>query len=253
MFTAGFSFGDSYGAAFMKFDGIDGESKDDGHKDWIIIESVTIPSEDNTSKVVHLTKKLDYSSAAISQSAISGKVHERAILDVCSEREQECKRFDLTNVFFTSYFVSASENQRPMEEISFVYERITQSTSTEKEPVEKSNTEPKTERPTVDDIPAREIVQEKVPSWVQTTANFWVDGNVSDKEFTDGIGYLVREKIIELEPIKIESSGQQAEPEVPSWIKQNTKWWIEGQVPEDQFLDSIKWLIQNNIITGVSS
>ena len=54
--------------AFVKFEGIDGESKDDGHKDWINLLSVTMTQDD--SNVIQFTKTLDYSSAAISQSAV---------------------------------------------------------------------------------------------------------------------------------------------------------------------------------------
>ena len=248
LFVLGFSFGDSYGAGFVKFDGIDGESKDEGHKDWINLLSVTMTQDD--SNVIKFTKILDYASPAISQSVMSGKVHERAVLDVCPDRG-ECQAYDLQNVIITSYSMTAKGDQRPTEEISIVFTKISKVTK-EMQPAEKSTIEPTPpQRPT--EVPSKEIVQARVPSWVQTTATFWVDGNVSDREFTDGIGYLVREKIIEIEPVEGKANGQPAEPEVPSWIKQNTRWWIEGQVPEDQFLDSIKWLIQNNIITGVSN
>ena len=87
----------------------------------------------------------------------------------------------------------------------------------------------------------------KVPEWIKTTATFWVEGNVSDKEFTDGIGFLIREEIIVVES-KVSSTVSEKQEEVPSWIKQATTWWIEGLVPEDQFLDGIKWLVKTNVI-----
>jgi hypothetical protein len=58
--------------------------------------------------------------------------------------------------------------------------------------------------------------------------------------------------IKEDEPVESGPSEEPVEPEVSSWIKESTKWWVEGQVPEDQFLESIKWLFKNNIIRGVS-
>jgi len=247
LFLASFTFTESYAASYLKLDGIKGEATDDEHKDWIIIQSMSSPLQsDEETNVVHLTKKLDYSSAAISESVISGKIHPRAILETC-DRGEECQRFDLTNVLFTGYSISATGDQRPMEEISFVYTKISQPAK-EKESTETTIEPTQPERPAVDDIPAAEIVEARVPTWVQTTASFWVDGNVSDREFTDGIGYLVKEKIINLDE-KVESSGEEpSELKVPSWIKDATKWWIDGQVPEDQFLESIKWLIKNKII-----
>ena len=41
-------------------------------------------------------------------------------------------------------------------------------------------------------------------------------------------------------------------PAVPSWIKNNAKWWSEGQISEDEFLKGIQYLIQNGIINHVN-
>ena len=249
LFLVSFTFTESFAASYLKIEGIKGESTDSEHKDWIIIESMSSPLQsDEEPNVIHLTKKLDYSSAAISESVTSGKIHQRAILETC-DRGDGCQRFDLTNVIFTGYSISATGDQRPMEQISFVFTKISQPTEEEKST--ETTLEPTSPEKPVDDIPATEKIEPRVPNWVQTTASFWVDGNVSDREFTDGIGYLVKEKIINLDE-KVESSGEEpTESEVPSWIKDATKWWIDGQVPEDQFLESIKWLIKNNIIKGV--
>jgi len=92
----------------------------------------------------------------------------------------------------------------------------------------------------------------KVPIWVKTTAQFWVDGNVGDKDFTGGIGYLIQERIIDLKDKPLKTSTEikpNSEPSVPKWIMETTKWWIDGQVPEDQFLEGIKWLVTNQIIS----
>ena len=93
----------------------------------------------------------------------------------------------------------------------------------------------------------------KVPSWVKTTAQFWVDGNVEDKDFTGGIGYLIQERIINFKenPDDENTSDENpnSEPSVPIWIKETTKWWINDQVPEDQFLEGIKWLVTKKIIS----
>ena len=36
--------------------------------------------------------------------------------------------------------------------------------------------------------------------------------------------------------------------EVPDWIKNNAKWWTEGKISEQEYLDAIKFLIDNQII-----
>ena len=45
------------------------------------------------------------------------------------------------------------------------------------------------------------------------------------------------------------TSSNESSGTAPVWIKQTASWWIEGQIQESQFLDSIKWLIENKIIT----
>jgi hypothetical protein len=36
----------------------------------------------------------------------------------------------------------------------------------------------------------------KIPGWVKTDAGWWTNGAISDKEFTDGIQYLISVGII---------------------------------------------------------
>lgn len=43
---------------------------------------------------------------------------------------------------------------------------------------------------------------------------------------------------------QIESKGQS----VPSWIKNNAKWWSEDRIPQSDFIQGIQYLVQQNII-----
>jgi len=36
--------------------------------------------------------------------------------------------------------------------------------------------------------------------------------------------------------------------EIPSWIKNNAQWWIEGAIDEDSFIQGIQYLVKNDII-----
>lgn len=38
-------------------------------------------------------------------------------------------------------------------------------------------------------------------------------------------------------------------PTVPAWIKNNAKWWSEGQIEDSTFINGIQFLIKNNIIS----
>ncbi|MGH2613106.1 MAG: hypothetical protein ACRDFB_08690, partial [Rhabdochlamydiaceae bacterium] len=43
------------------------------------------------------------------------------------------------------------------------------------------------------------------------------------------------------------SSGTQSTV-IPSWIKNNAKWWSQGQIGDDQFIKGLQYMIQNGII-----
>jgi hypothetical protein len=41
----------------------------------------------------------------------------------------------------------------------------------------------------------------------------------------------------------------QSDSVIPEWIKNNAGWWSDGTIDDDSFLNGIKYLIENNIIT----
>jgi hypothetical protein len=46
----------------------------------------------------------------------------------------------------------------------------------------------------------------------------------------------------------IPSSGNISEDEIPDWIRNNAHWWSQNLISEDEFVNSLKFLIQNGII-----
>ena len=162
-------------------------------------------------------------------------------------------------MFVKSWSTSGDADDRPIEKVSFVYsglEEFSENSTTSLDLIEPKE---KTSSEKID--PKKGVMREeldtkpksKIPEWVQSTAKFWIDRNVSDEEFTNALGFLVKEKIIEVEVESQERNpGQPAEgSKVPDWIAQSTDWWINDQIPEDQFLEGIKWMIKNQIIRGV--
>ena len=85
----------------------------------------------------------------------------------------------------------------------------------------------------------------KVPSWIKTTAGFWVDGFSSDNEFVSAIEFLINEGVIVIPPTA--SSGETA-AEVPSWIQTTTGFWVDGFTSDEEFVSAIQWLIENGIM-----
>ena len=245
------------GAIYMKIKGLDGESIEDNHKNWIDVLSLSdssnskpVTGEGDLPKEIILVKELDKSSPKLAESLLRGKVLPKVWLDLCPREKSTCfDTFELINVIFTSYSISGSSEQVPMEEFSLNFESSRRASPPEiQTPKDTTITNPQ-EIPTGSEM----LPHARVPGWVQTTAQFWVDKNVSDREFTDALGFLVKEKIIDVdvEPQTTDQTEEPEEPKVPSWISETTKWWIDGQVPEDQFLEGIKWMIKNKIIRGL--
>jgi hypothetical protein len=100
-----------------------------------------------------------------------------------------------------------------------------------------------------------------VPDWVKSNVAWWGKGAIDDTEFTNGIGYLIQNKIIDIPELlqanvspEINSDTGLIEPTeeftpiVPDWIKNNAVWWSEGQLTDDDFLFGIKYLLEKGII-----
>jgi hypothetical protein len=85
----------------------------------------------------------------------------------------------------------------------------------------------------------------KVPSWIKTTAGFWVDGFSSDEEFVNAIEFLINNGVIVIPPT---TTGGDSAIEIPSWIKTTTGFWVDGFTSDDEFVRAIQWLIENGIM-----
>jgi len=83
--------------------------------------------------------------------------------------------------------------------------------------------------------------------WVKNNAKWWAEGTVGDLDFTDGIQYLIKEKIINI-PDLPEPTSKTTENKVPVWIKNNAGWWADGLIGEDDFVNGIKYLVEQGII-----
>jgi type VI secretion system secreted protein Hcp len=130
-------------AAFLKIDGIDGESKDDKHKGEIVIESWSWGMSQSgagapagrggagagkvsTSDIV-VNKELDKSSPQLMKALADGKHIKEVVLSLrkAGENQEDYLIITMKNVMVTSYSVSGSSaNDRPMESLSLNFEEI---------------------------------------------------------------------------------------------------------------------------------
>jgi len=89
--------------------------------------------------------------------------------------------------------------------------------------------------------------KERVPSWIKNNAGWWADGKIGQKDFVGGIQHLIQEKIINI-PDLPDKASDVAKQNVPDWIKNNAGWWADGLISEDDFVNGIKWLVENGVI-----
>ncbi len=85
-----------------------------------------------------------------------------------------------------------------------------------------------------------------IPLWIKELAKYWYNGAITDVEFSNGIGFLIKEGII----VVSETQNQKTSDEVkiPEWVKDSTGWWIDRQISDVEFAKGIEFLIKEGII-----
>ena len=91
-----------------------------------------------------------------------------------------------------------------------------------------------------------------IPSWIKKTVGWWADGQVTEIEFLEGITYLINNRIIVItDSLTFKSADnvtESADYSIPSWIKNNARWWADGDIPDSAFVSGLQWLIRNGIM-----
>ena len=292
------------GAAFVKFEGVDGESSDDPHKRWSDILSLSQTSfqefKDETTRLsepslveglISITKPIDKASPKLAESLSNGKVFPWAEIQICeNSSDRICYyKYQLVNVMISTYAISGTSSEEiPMEEITLNFEKIkisyseikpdgtigktsdfkwnvlTGETSLSGDSIpapSPSDFEADSEMETTSDVssdieipslkePSLEIEsmsEEQVPDWIKNNARWWADNQIQDSDFTLGIQYLIQEEIIVIPSIPVQAS-EKAVDSVPDWVRNNADWWSKDLISEAEFLNAIKYLIEQGII-----
>ena len=80
---------------------------------------------------------------------------------------------------------------------------------------------------------------QSVPDWVQNTAGWWADDQISETEFVNAIEFLVNDGIIQ-----VSASGSTGDSQgVPDWVKNTAGWWADDQISETEFVNAIEFLV----------
>lgn len=85
-----------------------------------------------------------------------------------------------------------------------------------------------------------------IPSWVKDLGSYWVQGQIDDKTFSQGIQFLIKQQII-----KVPTSPDKQinhEVKIPEWIRTSTIWWIDGKISDNDYGVAIQHLVKAGII-----
>lgn len=85
-----------------------------------------------------------------------------------------------------------------------------------------------------------------IPNWIKSTTKFWINGDVSDNDFENGIKYLIEHKVIKISETQQNSKSIQG---IPAWVKNLAGMWTNGQASDDDFTKGIEYLVNIGIIS----
>ena len=87
---------------------------------------------------------------------------------------------------------------------------------------------------------------EDIPSWVKNNAKWWAEGMISEDDFVLGLGFLIKNDILQVPPTGV---TEEKSDEIPDWVKNNALWWGQDKISDNDFLNGIQFLISVGIIS----
>jgi len=95
------------------------------------------------------------------------------------------------------------------------------------------------------------VTSPKIPAWIKKNADWWAQGLITDRDFAAGLGYMVKEGIIKVDNVEFDSEGSVAvsdDIQIPKWIHNNAKWWVDGAITDDDFKSGIQYMVKEKVI-----
>ncbi len=85
-----------------------------------------------------------------------------------------------------------------------------------------------------------------IPFQYKTLVTSWPNHMIDTKDYAALIRELIRLDIIKAPNYQ----EQETNPiHIPSWFKSNARWWADGSITDDEFGQSIQYLIQGGIVS----
>jgi hypothetical protein len=95
--------------------------------------------------------------------------------------------------------------------------------------------------------------ESKIPQWIKNSVKWWAEDKINELDFILGIQHLIRTGV--LNPSSAEKQNvEDIEDEVvfgvkiPKYVKQTSLWWTEEKITDEEFVNSIQYLIKKGIL-----
>lgn len=89
-----------------------------------------------------------------------------------------------------------------------------------------------------------------IPLWIKNNAHWWSQDEIGNDDFVASVQYLIEKDILSVPKRHVISILETAQPaEIPNWIKLNAKWWANDSISDEEFVQSMQWLIKKGIMT----
>ena len=86
-----------------------------------------------------------------------------------------------------------------------------------------------------------------LPFWIKDVAKMWVTDQISAKEFSVAIEYMINSGIIKIP--YTEANDDVSTTIIPEWVKNNAGWWAVGAINDTEFTLALQYLVKAGIIT----
>jgi len=86
-----------------------------------------------------------------------------------------------------------------------------------------------------------------LPAWIRDVAKLWVTDQISAKEFSVAIEYMINVEIIKIPYTEVD--GEVSATKIPEWVKNNAGWWAVGAISDTEFTLALQYLVKTGIIT----
>ena len=93
----------------------------------------------------------------------------------------------------------------------------------------------------------------KIPQWIKNSVKWWAEDKINEMDFILGIQDLIRKGILNPPTLENQTVDEYEENKplsvkIPKYVKQTSLWWTEDKISDQEFVDSMQYLIKKGYL-----